>query len=109
MHFSIIFSLVLSLSIGVSAVPTLVARGQHNCNAAGGKEVATALGATYFITNKAKNTIVVSSIDADGTLSFAKEVATGGAGGSASGSADALFAQDSVVQSGGVYTFRDAG
>lgn len=61
------------------------------------------LGATYFITNKAANTIVVSSICGDGTLSFAKEVPTGGGGGSASGGADALFTQDSIVQSDGVF------
>lgn len=60
------------------------------------------LGATYFITNKAANTIVVSSICGDGTLSFVKEVPTGGSGGSASGGADALFTQDSIVQSDGV-------
>ena len=60
------------------------------------------LGATYFITNKAANTIIVSSIRGDGTLSFAGEVPTGGAGGSASGGADALFTQDCIVQSGGV-------
>jgi len=60
------------------------------------------LGATYFITNKAANTIIVSSIGGDGTLSFANEVPTGGAGGSASGGADALFTQDSIVQSNGV-------
>jgi len=51
------------------------------------------LGATYFITNKNKNSIIVSSINKDGTLSFAREVPTGGAGGSASGGADALLAR----------------
>lgn len=60
------------------------------------------LGATYFITNKAANTIIVSSIGGDGKLSFAKEIPTGGAGGSASGGADALFTQDCIVQSDGV-------
>jgi hypothetical protein len=60
------------------------------------------LGATYFITNKAANTIIVSTIGGDGRLLFAKEVPTGGAGGSASGGADALFTQDSIVQSDGV-------
>jgi hypothetical protein len=64
------------------------------------------LGATYFITNKAANTIIVSSIGGDGKLSFAKEVPTGGAGGSASGGADALFTQDSIVQSHGVSSPR---
>jgi hypothetical protein len=63
------------------------------------------LGATYFITNKQNNTIVVSNIGENGTLSFAAEVPTGGAGGSASGDADALFSQDSVVQDDGVLTF----
>jgi len=60
------------------------------------------LGATYFITNKANNSIVVSSIGTDGKLTFAREVKTGGAGGSASGDADALFSQDSITQVDGV-------
>jgi hypothetical protein len=60
------------------------------------------LGATYFITNKANNSIVVSSIGADGKLTFAREVDTGGAGGSASGDADALFSQGSITQVDGV-------
>jgi hypothetical protein len=64
------------------------------------------LGATYFITNKAANTIIVSSIGGDGKLSFAKEVPTGGALGSASGGADALFTQDCIVQSDGVSSPR---
>jgi len=107
MHFSNIFSFVLTLSISVSAAPTLIARKKHDCTGGAGKQKGgSVLGATYFITNKNNNTIVVSSIGADGTLSFAKEVATGGAGGSASGGADALFVQDSVVQSGGVNTFE---
>ena len=60
------------------------------------------LGAAYFITNKANNTIVVSSIGNDGKLTFAKEVPTGGKGLSASGEADALFSQDSIIQVDGV-------
>ena len=56
------------------------------------------LGATYFITNKANNTIIISSISANGTLSFAQEIPTGGAGGSASNGADALFTQDSIIR-----------
>jgi hypothetical protein len=60
------------------------------------------LGATYFITNKANNTIIVSSIGADGKLTFAREVETGGGGRSASGEADALFSQDSIIQVDGV-------
>src|ERR1700731_4322658 len=98
MHFSNIFSFVLTLSISVSAAPTLAVRGKHNCTGGTGKQKdGSVLGATYFITNKDNNTIVVSSIGADGTLSFAKEVSTGGAGGSAGGAADALVAQASVV------------
>jgi|SRR5271155_1439735 len=60
------------------------------------------LGATYFVTNKNENTIIVSSIGQDGTLSFAREVPTGGAGGSASGGPDALFAQGTIIQHGRV-------
>jgi len=60
------------------------------------------LGAAYFITNKANNTIVVSSIGSDGKLTFAREVKTGGRGLSASGEADALFSQDSIIQVDGV-------
>jgi len=66
------------------------------------KRCVQAKGATYFITNKANNTIFVSQINHNGTLSFAQEVPTGGAGGSASGGADALFSQDSIIQKDGV-------
>lgn len=89
MQISVLLSIVCAIQIlsSVSGMPV-------------GSEI---LGATYFITNKAANTIVVSSIGGDGTLSFAKEVPTGGSGGSASGGADALFTQDSIVQSDGVF------
>jgi len=63
-------------------------------------------GATYFITNRANNTIFVSQINHNGTLSFAQEVPTGGAGGSASGGPDALFCQDSIIQKDGVLSFH---
>lgn len=124
MHFSVILSIALSLSVAVSAVPTHVPHEERGlgdaagaAHARGGKARHNAghrgkvgnpapaggiLGATYFITNKANNTIVVSSIGANGSLSFAREVPTGGVGQSASGGPDALFAQDSIVESGGV-------
>lgn len=90
MHTTFLFLIVSLLSTLVPAVPTRYPGG--------------ILGATYFITNKANNTIIVSSIGQNGTLSFAKEVPTGGKGGSASGAADALFSQDSIIQVGGVHS-----
>lgn len=89
--YSTVFFLTISfLSALISAVPIK----QHGDST---------LGATYFITNKADNTIIVSSIGQNGTLSFAREIPTGGKGGSASGGADALFSQDSIIQNGGVH------
>jgi hypothetical protein len=105
MYLCTILSFSLAFFIVVSAAPTQLAPRHHKCTKSTAKQGAGAsnvLGATYFITNKANNTIVVSSIGADGTLSFEREVQTGGAGGSASGAADALFTQDAIIQSGGV-------
>jgi hypothetical protein len=59
------------------------------------------LGATYTMTNKAANSVFVTSIQADGTISFAREVATGGAG-SPLAKGDPLGSQNSVVVAGGV-------
>ena len=102
MRSSTLFSIVLSLSTRVLAAPTgrsyYHERGSVRHNATHEKT----LGATYFITNKQANTVIVSSINGNGTLAFAQEIATGGAGGSASGAADALFSQDSVLQADGV-------
>jgi hypothetical protein len=90
MYSTFLFLTTFLLSAIISAVPTK----QHGNSP---------LGATYFITNKANNTIIVSSIGQNGTLSFAREIPTGGKGGSASGGADALFSQDSIIQNGGVH------
>jgi hypothetical protein len=90
MNSTFFFLTISLLSALISAVPIK----QH---------VNSTLGATYFITNKANNTVIVSSIGQDGTLSFAREIPTGGKGGSASGGADALFSQDSIIQNGGVH------
>ena len=90
--YSTLFILLFScLSLLVPAVPTK-------------QKVNPILGATYFITNKADNTIIVSSIGQDGKLSFAKEAPTGGKGGSASDGADPLFSQDSIIQVDGVHS-----
>jgi len=63
------------------------------------------LGATYFITNRPAQTIIISTIHANGSLSFAKEVPTGGAGGFAvfGSGVDVLFSQDSVLVSDNVF------
>src|ERR1700734_4293391 len=102
MRSSTLFSIVLSLSTRRVAAPTgrsyYHERGSVRHNVTHQK----ILGATYFITNKHANTVIVSSINGNGTLAFAQEIATGGAGGSASGAADALFSQDSVFQVDGV-------
>src|SRR2546423_313078 len=57
------------------------------------------LGATYFITNRPAQTIIISSINSNGSLSFAKEFPTGGAGGFAvfMNEVDVLFSQDSLL------------
>lgn len=102
MHISTLFSIALSLSSSALAVPTARAYHHERGSVRHNMKYEKTLGATYFITNKQANTIVVSSINGNGTLTFAKEVATGGVGGSASGAADALFSQDSVVQVDGV-------
>ena len=60
------------------------------------------LGATYTMTNKVANSVFVTSINADGTISFAQEVSTGGVG-SPLAKADPLGSQNSVVVSGGVF------
>jgi len=62
---------------------------------------AECLGATYFMTNRAANTVFVSSINVDGSLSFIKEVPTGGKG-SPVNSSDPLFSQHGVIQHDGV-------
>jgi hypothetical protein len=103
MHFSTLCSIALCLSSKVFAAPGHHPHYHQRQDVQPDLKLEKTLGATYFITNKKANTIVVSSINGNGTLSFAKEVATGGAGGSASGGADALFSQDSVVQADGVF------
>ena len=60
------------------------------------------LGASYTMTNKASNSLIVNSINLDGTLSFAQEIATGGAG-SPLVKADPLGSQSSIVASSGVF------
>jgi hypothetical protein len=102
MHLSTLCSIALCLSSNVFAAPRHHPYHRQRQAVQGDRKLEKTLGATYFITNKQANTIVVSSINGNGTLSFAKEVATGGVGGSASGAADALFSQDSVVQANGV-------
>jgi hypothetical protein len=60
------------------------------------------LGATYFMTNKVENTIIISSIQANGELSFAREFPSGGAGAYTMNRTDPLFSQDSIIQAAGV-------
>lgn len=59
------------------------------------------LGATYFITNRDAQTIIISAIHSNGSLSFAKEFPTGGKGGFAvfGSEVDVLFSQDSLLVS----------
>ena len=106
MHFSTLCSMALCLSSNVFAAPRHHPYHHQRQAVQPDHKLEKTLGATYFITNKQANTIVVSTINGNGTLSFVKEVATGGVGGSASGTADALFSQDSVIQAEGVFVPR---
>jgi len=83
-------------SIGASPLATAQDCVEHNNHV---------LGATYFITNRPAQTLIISTIHANGSLSFAKEVPTGGAGGFAvfGSGVDVLFSQDSVLVSDNVF------
>lgn len=105
MYFLSVFVLVCILNKIALAMPASPELSSAQKRSSHHKISNGTLGATYFITNKQNNTIIVSNIGNNGTLSFAAEVPTGGAGGSASGEADALFSQDSVVQADGVLSF----
>ena len=69
------------------------------------------VGAVYASTNSlAGNSVVVHAIHADGTVSFASLIPTGGMGGaSKAGAVDGLFSQDSVVVGGGCLFVVNAG
>ena len=95
-RFISLIPMFLFLIVSIFSTLILAAPGKH-------RPARGSLGATYFITNKDQNTIIASSINANGTLSFGREIPTGGAGGSASGGADALFTQDSIIQVDGVF------
>jgi len=86
MHLSVLLSFSVTLFGLASAIP-------------GPK-----LGAAYTMTNKAANTLIVSSIGPDGTLSFSQEIATGGAG-TPVNKADPLGSQNSIIATSGVNTF----
>jgi hypothetical protein len=106
MHFSTLFSIALALSTRVFAAPAAKSYHHERGSVRHNVKHEKTLGATYFITNKQANTVIVSSINGNGTLAFAKEIATGGVGATASGAADALFSQDSVIQVDGVHYLR---
>jgi|SRR5271167_607757 len=92
MHFSSLLSVSAVLYGLVSVVSALPA--------------ASSIGAHYFMSNKPDNTIVVSNINPDGSLTFAHEVLTGGQGTPKTGS-DPLASQNSVIVSGGVYSLLE--
>lgn len=87
-----IFAAPVADALDVASHTPLVARNSNKR----GKDL---LGATYFITNRPAQTIIISGIKSNGSLSFAKEVPTGGAGGFAvfMNGVDVLFSQDSVL------------